>query len=146
MKEGSIEEPKTYLGANIRKWNIIDENGHDAKCYAMSSQGYAKEAIRIVESHMDKYNLSYPSTQRRESNTPFSNSLYWPELDQTEFCNDELASLYLNLIGMLRWLCELGRIDILHETALLSQYMASPRYGHLLQCLNIFKYVKTHDR
>ena len=146
MKEGSIEEPKTYLGANIRKWNIIDENGHEAKCYAMSSQGYAKEAIRIVESHMNKYNLSYPSTRRHGSNTPFSNSLYRPELDQTEFCNDELASLYLNLIGMLRWLCELGRIDILHETALLSQYMASPRYGHLLQCLNIFKYVKTHDR
>ena len=63
MKEGSIEEPKTYLGANIRKWNIIDENGHEAKCYAMSSQGYAKEAIRIVESHMNKYNLSYPSTR-----------------------------------------------------------------------------------
>ena len=43
---------------------------------------------------------------------------------------------------MLRWMCELGRIDVLHEAALLSQYMASPRDGHLQQPLNIFKYIQ----
>lgn len=43
-------------------------------------------------------------------------------------------------------MCELGRIDILHETNLLSQYMVAPRMGPLLQVLNEFKYIKTHDR
>ena len=55
-----------------------------------------------------------------------------------------MSQLYMNLIGILRWLCELGRVDILHETALLSQYMASPRIGHFHQVLNVFKYVKGH--
>ena len=68
----------------------------------MSSHGYAKEVIRIVESHMIKYYLTYPSSRRYGSNTLFSNSSYRPELDYTEFYNDELSSLYLNLIGMLR--------------------------------------------
>ena len=43
-------------------------------------------------------------------------------------------------------MCELGRIDILHETNLLSRYMVAPRMGPLLQVLNEFKYIKTHDR
>ena len=47
-------------------------------------------------------------------------------------------------MGMLRWMIELGRIDILHESSLLSQYMAAPRSGHLQQALNIFKYI-THN-
>ena len=39
-------------------------------------------------------------------------------------------------------MCELGRIDILYKTTLLSQYLMSPRKGHLLQALNIFRYLK----
>jgi len=34
----------------------------------------------------------------------------------------------------------------LHGTALLSQYMAAPRLGHLHQALNIFKYLKRKDK
>ena len=146
IKEGSDEEPKIYLGANIRKWNVTDTEGMDTQCWAMSSHGYAKEAVRIVEAQMLKHSLSYPSSRRHGSKSPFSSSSYRPELDYSDLCSDELATLYMELIGMLRWMCELGRLDILYETAILSQYMASPRTGHLSQLLNIFKYVKTHDR
>lgn len=45
-------------------------------------------------------------------------------------------------MGMLRWLYELGRVDIIHESTILSQYMVQPRMGHLIQALNIFKYLK----
>jgi hypothetical protein len=50
-----------------------------------------------------------------------------------------------NLIGVLCWTCELGCINILHETSILSQYLAAPRVGHLTQSLNIFYYLKHHD-
>jgi len=43
---------------------------------------------------------------------------------------------------MLRWATELGRVDISHEVALLSQYQAFPREGYLKQLLNIFGYLK----
>ena len=45
-------------------------------------------------------------------------------------------------MGMIRWMCELGRIDILHESSLISQYVTAPRTGHLQHAINIFKYIK----
>ena len=108
----------------------------------MSCKTYIKEAIRLVEKRMVDFNLSYPSTRRHGKDTPFSSSAYRPEHEESEMCNENEITLYQNLIGMLRWMCELGRIDILYETALLSQYLVSPRKGHLLQALNIFRYLK----
>ena len=142
MKEGSVETPKVYLGANIKQWKLQDEKGEFNKCYALSSETYGKEAVRIVESLMQEHNLKYTSTRRQGHKTPLSSSDYRPELDSTSYCSDELTTIYQNLMGMLRWMCELGRVDVLHEAALLSQYMASPRDGHLQQALNIFKYIK----
>ena len=46
------------------------------------------------------------------------------------------------MMGMLRWATELGKVDVLHELSLLSQYQASPRQGHLEQALHIFAYLK----
>lgn len=94
---------------------------------------------------MKKYDIEPSSTRRQGRDTPFSSSDYRPELDSSEYLNDELMTVYQNLIGMLRWLCELGRVDIIHETTLLSQYMVQPRLGHMTQALNIFKYLKIND-
>ena len=112
----------------------------------MSSHSYAKEAVRSVESQNLKYSLSYASSYRYGSISLYKSYSYCPKLDYSDLCSEELATLYMKLIEMLRWMCKLRRVGILHETALLSQYMASPRMEHLLQVLNMFKYVKTHDR
>jgi hypothetical protein len=40
----------------------------------------------------------------------------------------------------------LGRIDIHLPVALLAQYLAQPRIGHLEQAFHIFAYLKHHDR
>ena len=99
----------------------------------MGSEKYAKEAVRICQDHMLRHNLQYLSSCRHGSNSLFSRADYRPELEDSDFCDEEIHQLYTSLIGMTRWLCDLGRIDILHETALLSQYMASSRTGHLDQ-------------
>ena len=39
---------------------------------------------------------------------------------------------------------ELGRINIASEVSVLSQHMAHPRTGHLVQALHIFKYLDVH--
>ena len=144
LKDDSIEEPVQYLGADVRKWKSQDENGNDVDCYALGCNTYLKRAIENVERMMDKNDLKYPSTRRHGSSTPFSSASYRPELDSTEFCDANHTSIFQNLIGILRWLCELGRLDVLHETALLSQYLVAPRLGHLDQALNIFKYMKNN--
>jgi hypothetical protein len=52
----------------------------------------------------------------------------------------------MSLIGILRWACELGRLDILMAVSMMSRYMAAPREGHLEQVLHIFAYLKHHPR
>ena len=52
---------------------------------------------------------------------------YNPELDTTDECDADHTSRYQQLIGILRWDVELGRIGIQLEVALLSQYQVSLR-------------------
>ena len=56
------------------------------------------------------------------------------------------ANYYQNLIGILRWSVELGRIDIYYEVATLSSFLVQPRHGHLEQVFHIFAYLKSHGR
>ena len=60
----------------------------------------------------------------------------------TDECNAEHVSRYQQLIGILRWAVELGRIDIQMEMAVMSQYQCSPRQGHLEALYLIFYYLK----
>ena len=53
---------------------------------------------------------------------------------------------YQELIGMLNWAVELGRVDILLETALVSTHLALPRQGHLEQLYHSFGYSKAHPK
>jgi hypothetical protein len=144
--KGSVEKPNLYLGTDIRKWNYERDDGTNGKCWALGSRSYLKEAVKVAEAQMKKHNLSYSSSRRQGRNVPFSSVDYRPELDNSPVCDETHAKLYQNFIGVLRWTCELGRVDILHETSIMSQYLAQPRMGHLQQVLNIFCYLKHHDR
>jgi hypothetical protein len=48
---------------------------------------------------------------------------YRPELDVSPELVDQMASRYQQLIGVLRWMCEIGRIDLLHEVSIMSQHL-----------------------
>ena len=52
------------------------------------------------------------------------------------------VTFFQELIGVLRWATEIGRVDILLEVSLLSQYQANPREGHLEQLLHTFGFLR----
>ena len=108
----------------------------------MGSRTYVKNAVKIVEALIaeDDPDAKLKSTARN----PFPTG-YKPELDVTPELNDELGSRYLQLIGILRWAIELGRIDIFVEVSQLSQHQALPRRGHLEALYHIFAYLKKHE-
>ena len=137
-----VGQPKKFLGSNIKRWSYINEDGITNTCWALGSETYVKEACKVAEGQMEMHNLKYPSSRRHGSNSPFSTSSYRPELDASPFCNSQLVNVYQTMVGVLRWIVELGRIDILHEVSLLSQYLVQPREGHLVQACNIFRYLK----
>ena len=71
---------------------------------------------------------------------------YRPEMDCTAELKSEGIQQYQEIIGSLRWAVELGRVDILLETALLSKHLALPREGHLEQAFHMVGYLKSHRK
>jgi hypothetical protein len=71
---------------------------------------------------------------------------YRLELDFSPFLSDVATTYYMELIGILRWAVELGRIDIMIDVSMLSRYSMQPRMGHLDQVFHIFGYVKRNKR
>ena len=48
----------------------------------------------------------------------------------------------MSLIGVLRWIVELGRVDITCEVSMMASMMAMPREGHLEQLYHMFAFLK----
>jgi hypothetical protein len=63
-----------------------------------------------------------------------------PELDTSEFLEEDQISIYQSLIGTLQWIISIGRFDIQVAVASLSTFRAIPRRGHLERCKRIFGY------
>ena len=59
---------------------------------------------------------------------PYSSS-FRPELDFTEELGEELTNRYQQLIGVLRWSIELGRIYILTEVSFFISTLVFPKRG-----------------
>ena len=76
-----------------------------------------------------------------KADTPLTTT-YRPEFDVSSEMNVADAAYYQSLIGILRWIVELGRVDVCLEVSMMSSHLALPREGHLEQVLHIFAYLK----
>ena len=87
---------------------------------------YIKTAVQNLESVLSSRGLRLPS----KCYTPLSSN-YRPELDTSPELKANGVVEYQELIGILRWAVELGRVDINLEVSMMSSYLASPRIDHL---------------
>jgi hypothetical protein len=69
---------------------------------------------------------------------------YRTELDVTPELSPQEAAYYQSLIGILRWIVELGRVDICLEIYMMSSHVALPREGHLVRVFHIFTHLKKY--
>jgi hypothetical protein len=67
---------------------------------------------------------------------------YKPELETSPELRADGVQYYQELIGILRWAIELGTVDILLETSLMSTYLTMPRSGHLEHVYRMFGFLK----
>ena len=133
LKEKSIGPPKVYLGGKLSEVKLA--NG--AKAWAFSSSQYVQEAVRNVETFLATKEEKLPT----KAGAPFATN-YRAEIDESEELDPQQASYFQSLIGVSRWIVELGRVDICAEVSMLSSCLALPRAGHLTQLYHIFAYLK----
>ena len=69
---------------------------------------------------------------------------YRPEIDITPELGEEDAAYFHSLIGVLRWIVELGRVDINVEASMMYSHLEMPREGHMQEILHVFTYLKKH--
>jgi hypothetical protein len=134
IKEKSIGPPTQYLGNKVSE--VTMENG--VKCWSFSSSQYVQNAVKNVESYL----LKQGEKPLPKSKSPWPSN-YRPEIDVTPELSSVYASYYQSLIGILRWIVELGRGDICMETSAMASMMALPREGHLNTLFHMFSFLKT---
>ena len=137
LKNDAIIEPDRYLGATITQM----KNDKNQNMWAMSSDEYCITAVDNVESVLAGKGLRLPSKCYK----PLMAN-YRPELDDTAELKADGVQWYQELIGMLRWAVEIGRVDINLEVSMMSSHLALPRQGHLEAVLHIMGYLKSHKK
>ena len=63
-------------------------------------------------------------------------------MDVTELLPPDQASYYNSIIWIMRWMVELGRVDIGTEVSKLSSFLAMPRRGHMEAALHVMSYLR----
>jgi len=135
LMESSIGKPKIYLGGKYREVEL--DNG--TNCWAFGSSQYVQAAVENMKAWLAKSGRQLP----KKAEAPFKSG-YRPEIDVSQELTGEEASYYQSLIGILRWMVELGRVDICLEVSLMSSHLALPREGHLECLFHIFAYLEKY--
>ena len=135
MKDGSIGDPDMYLGAKLRKTRLPNE----VEAWATIPSKYVNEAVKNVESYLMK---EYDGrTLKKRAGAPFIPG-YKPELDLSPELDSTKSQYYQSLIGILQWMVEIGRIDMITEVNMMASHVAMPRDGHLENIFHMFAYLK----
>ena len=68
------------------------------------------------------------------------NVAFVAELDDGRELGPSDITLHQEMIGMLCWATELGRVDVFHKISISSQHQASPRENHVKQLSQLFSH------
>jgi hypothetical protein len=138
LKDDKIAELDACLGATSEKRTL--ENGKS--CWSMSPELHVKKGAVTRNVKEQGHGKRLPS----KCATP-SLSNHAPWLEESPELKADGVQQFQELIGQLWWAVEIGRVDILLETSLLSSCLAPmPRVGHLEQVFHVFGCLKMHPK
>ena len=109
------------------------------ECLEFGSTQYVRAAVDNVK----EYLRNKGEKLAVKALTPLKSN-FRPVIDITEELGEDESSYYQSLIGVLRWIVELGRVEICCKFSMMSSHLVLPRCGHLAQVLHMFAYLKSH--
>jgi hypothetical protein len=131
LKPSSVGNPDIYLGAKLKQTRLPNR----VMAWGLSPSKYVIQAVKNCQVHLtEKINGKYSIPTRVDNPFPVN---YYPSTDLSDILDPECSSFYQHLIGVMRWMVELGRIDIATEVSMLSSYLACPCEGHLENALHV---------
>ena len=95
--------------------------------------------VRNCQNNLKKY-LSDEYELIANAPNPFTLG-YEPCMDVYPLLSPDEASYFQTIFGVMRWMVELGRINIAVEVSQISSLMAMQRQGHLVNALHIMSYL-----
>mmetsp|Transcript_6502 Transcript_6502/g.18301 ORF Transcript_6502/g.18301 Transcript_6502/m.18301 type:complete len:636 (-) Transcript_6502:85-1992(-) len=123
-----IGEPDFHLGCDYER----DDQGN----WYIGSKTYVGEALKRVKLILGKEALHMESVPMYEK--------YKPELEKSEFLDEDEHNDYQKLIGISQWLITCGRMDIAFAVSSLSRFSAAPRKGHMDRLIKLFGYLQRY--
>ena len=102
LKKNKIAPPEVYLGAKLEKKML---NGKQV--WTMSSTDYVKAALDNLSQQFEKKGIKLPTRVI----TPMADG-YVPALVSSTELNSDDTTHFQELISILRWAVEIGRVDI----------------------------------
>ena len=106
LKPDLIGPPKMYLGAKLKKKTFED----GTVTWGLSPSKYVQQAVRNIKTFL-KNNLDGKHSLPKKADNLFPCD-YTHNEDASPLLEPDVAKFYMQLIGTLRWMFELGRIDI----------------------------------
>ncbi len=86
--------------------------------WGLSTSKYVVQSVKNCQLHLtDKLNGKYSIPTRADNPFPVD---YDPSIDLSDILDPECSSFYQHLIGVMRWIVELGHIDIATEVSMMS--------------------------
>jgi hypothetical protein len=107
--------------------------------WGLSPSKYVIQAVKNFQLHLTEKLAGRYSIPARADN-PFPVD-YDPSTDLSDILDPDCSSFYQHLIGVMRWMVKLGRIDIATEVSMSSSYLACPHEGHLENSLHVMGYL-----
>ncbi len=135
LKPSSVGNPDIYLGTKLKQTQLPK----GLMVWGLSPSKYVIQAVKNCQVHLtNNLNGKYLIPTRADNPIPVN---YDPPTDHSEILDPECSSFHQHLIGVMRWMVELGHIDIATEVLMLSSYLACPCEGHLENALHVMGYL-----
>ncbi len=128
-------DPDIYLGAKLKETQL--PNG--VMAWGLSPSKYVILAVKNCQLRLTERLAGRYSIPAR-ANNPFPVD-YDPSTDLSDILDPDCSSFYQHFIGVMRWMVELGCIDVATEESILSSYLACPHEGHLKIALHVMGYL-----
>ncbi|KAL7480719.1 hypothetical protein ACHAW6_006384, partial [Cyclotella cf. meneghiniana] len=137
LKPDLIGPLEMSLGAKLKKKTFED----GTVAWELSPLKYIQQAVNIVEPFLQN-NLDGGYSLPKMAKNLFPCD-YAPNENVSPLLEPDVDRFYMQLIGIVRWMCELGWINICTKVSMFSSYSIMPCEGHLETTLHVFSFLKS---